>query len=110
VTNRTGDVVALDRDRRAHAVSKTVIRDLKHGARLMYCTSGAFNPNAKTPRRRLLTIPARFTRTARRWTLHVSLRPWQHVVEDTEEDSAPSCSAPRRPVSPRAFRLQELLR
>jgi hypothetical protein len=114
VTNRTGDAVALDADHRAHAVVELAIRDLKHGAGLNHCPSGSFNANAawllattlahnlirwtqllgapdtarlataKTFRRRLLTIPGRLTRTARRWTLHLPARwPWQHVYEDT---------------------------
>jgi hypothetical protein len=114
VTNRTGDAVVLDADHRAHAVIELAIRDLKHGAGLNHCPSGKFNANAawllattlahnlirwtqllgapesttltnaKTFRRRLLTIPGRLTRTARRWTLHLPARwPWQHVFEDT---------------------------
>lgn len=114
VTNRSGDAVDLDRDHRAHAVVELAIRDLKHGAGLNHCPSGSFNANAawllastlahnlvrwtqllgapdtaslanaKTFRRRLLTIPGRLTRTARRWTLHLPARwPWQHVFEDT---------------------------
>jgi hypothetical protein len=114
VTNRTGDAVMLDRDHRAHAVVELSIRDLKHGAGLNHCPSGIFNANAawllattlahnlirwtqligkidtprlanaKTFRRRLLTIPGRLTRSARRWTLHLPSRwPWQHVFEDT---------------------------
>jgi hypothetical protein len=92
------------------------IRDLKHGAGLNHWPSGVFNANAawllaatlahnlirwtqllgapdttrltnaKTFRRRLLTLPGRLTRTARRWTLHLPTRwPWQHVFEDTLE-------------------------
>ena len=114
ITNRTGDAVMLDRDHRAHAVVELAIRDLKHGAGLNHCPSGVFNANAawllattlahnlvrwtqmvgapdtaslataKTFRRRLLTIPGRLTRSARRWTLHLPTRwPWQHVFEDT---------------------------
>jgi hypothetical protein len=114
VTNRTGDAVVLDVDHRAHAVIELAIRDLKHGAGLNHCPSGVFTANAawllattlahnlirwtqllgapdmprlanaKTFRRRLLTIPGRLTRTARRWTLHLPARwPWQHVFEDT---------------------------
>ncbi len=114
VTNRPGDAVDLDRDHRAHAVVELAIRDLKHGAGLNHCPSGNFNANAawllattlahnlirwtqllgapdtaslanaKTFRRRLLTIPGRLTRTARRWTLHLPTRwPWQRVFEDT---------------------------
>jgi hypothetical protein len=114
VTNRTGDAVTLDADHRAHAVIELAIRDLKHGAGLNHCPSGVFTANAawllattlahnlirwtqllgapdtsrlanaKTFRRRLLTIPGRLTRTARRFTLHLPARwPWQHVFEDT---------------------------
>jgi hypothetical protein len=114
VTNRTGDAVTLDADHRAHAVIELAIRDLKHGAGMNHCPSGVFTANAawllaatlahnlirwtqllgapdssqltnaKAFRRRLLTIPGRLTRTARRWTLHLPARwPWQHVVEDT---------------------------
>ena len=94
-------------------MQELVIRDLKHGAGLNHCPSGIFNANAawliatslahnlarwidllgirgqhpstaKTLRRRLLTIPGRLTRTARRWALHLPARwPWQHVFEDT---------------------------
>ncbi len=114
VTNRPGDAVDLDRDHRAHAVVELTIRDLKHAAGLNHCPSGNFNANAawllattlahnlirwtqllgapdttwlanaKTLRRRLLTIPGWLTRTARRWTLHLPARwPWRHVFEDT---------------------------
>jgi hypothetical protein len=114
VTNRTGDAVTLDAEHRAHAVVELAIRDLKHGAGLNHCPSATFNANAawllattlahnltrwtqalgtpnaprianaKTFRRRLLTIPGRLTRSARRWTLHLPTRwPWQHVFEDT---------------------------
>ena len=106
VTNRTGDPVVLDADHRAHAVVELAIRDLKHGAGLVHCPSKMFNANAawllaatlahnlvrwvqllgvtsprltvaKTLRRRLLAIPGRLTRTARRWTLHLPTRwPW----------------------------------
>ncbi len=108
VTNRAGDTVALDADHRAHAVQELAIRDLKNGAGLNHCPSGVFTANGawliastlghnlvrwvallglehepltvtKTVRRRLLTIPGRLTRSARRWTLHLPARwPWQH--------------------------------
>jgi hypothetical protein len=114
VTNRIGDPVVLDQEHRAHAVVELAIRDLKHGAGLNHCPSESFNANAawllattlahnlirwtqllgapssttlanaKTFRRRLLTVPGRLTRSARRWTLHLPARwPWQHVFEDT---------------------------
>lgn len=108
VTNRHGDVVALDADHRAHAVEELVIRDLKNGAGLNHCPSGVFAANgawlvastlahniirwlallglydqrlktAKSMRRRLLHIPGRLTRTARQLTLHLPAHwPWQH--------------------------------
>ncbi len=114
VTNRQGEAVELDRDHRAHATVELSIRELKHGVGLNHCPSGQFNANAawllaatlahnlirwtqllgtidltrlrnaKTFRRRLLTLPGRLTRTARRWTLHLPARwPWEHVFEDT---------------------------
>ena len=113
VTNRDGDAVDLDVDHRAHAVVELAIRDLKHGAGLSHCPSGRFNANAawlvatmlahnvvrwvqllgvtsprlavaKTLRRRLLSLPGRITRTARRATLHLPTGwPWQAAFEDT---------------------------
>jgi len=39
----------------------------------------AGRPTARTLRRRLLAIPGRLTRNARRFTLHLPARwPWQH--------------------------------
>lgn len=113
ITNRPGDPVALDADHRAHAVVELAIRDLKHGAGLNHCPSGIFTANAawlvattlahnlirwvqllgvttpklavaKTLRRRLLSLPGRLTRSARRWTLHLPTRwPWREAFEDT---------------------------
>jgi hypothetical protein len=35
---------------------------------------------ARTTRRRLLALPGRLTRSARRWTLHLPARwPWRHA-------------------------------
>lgn len=112
VTNRTGHAVELDGDHRAHAVVELAIRDLKHGAGMNHCPSGIFTANAawlvaaslahnlvrwtqllatttpklsvaKTLRRRLLSIPGRLTRTARRWTLHLPTDwPWRHGFDD----------------------------
>jgi len=108
VTNRIGDAVALDVDHRQHAVVELAIRDLKEGAGLNHVPSGMFNANAawlvlaaiahnllrwvaclgldhhgpivaKTIRRRLITIPGRATRSARRHLLHLPRRwPWRH--------------------------------
>lgn len=106
VTDRPGDAVTLDADHRRHAVIELAIRDLKDSAGLSHCPSGVFNANAawlvlaaiahnvlrwtarlgaitdgpvvaKTLRHRLLRIPGRLTRSARRWTLHLPTRwPW----------------------------------
>ena len=107
VTNRAGDAVTLDQEHRAHAVVELAIRGLKRGAGSNHCPSGTFTANAawllaanlahnlirwtqllgapeatsltnaKTFRRRLLMVPGRLTRSARRWTLHLPSRwPW----------------------------------
>jgi Transposase DDE domain group 1 len=96
----------LDVDHRRHAVCELAIRDLKDGAGLRHCPSGVFLTNAawlvitalahnllrwvaalglgasgqvvaKTLRRRLLTLPGRLTRSARRRLLHLPTDwPW----------------------------------
>jgi hypothetical protein len=106
VTDRDGGAVVLDADHRRHAVMELAIRDLKHGAGLGHCPSGRFLANAarlviatlahnllrwvatlglghrglvaaKTLRCRLLALPGRLTRSARRWQLHLpSGWPW----------------------------------
>jgi len=106
-TNRTEPLATVEAEHRGHAVVELCIRDLKDQA-LAHFPSGKFNANsawtviaalahnllrwthvlglpghtiraARTLRRRLLTIPGRLTRTARRWTLHLPARwPWQH--------------------------------
>jgi hypothetical protein len=106
VTDRTGSVTDLDADHRRHAVCELAIRDLKHGAGLRHCPSGVFLANAawlvittlahnllrwvatiglgatdlvvtKTLRRRLLAVPGRLTRSARRRLLHLPTNwPW----------------------------------
>jgi len=98
--------IELDVWHRKHAVVELGIRDLKEGAGLEHVPSGVFNANAawlvattlshnlirwtailglqsttltvaKTIRRRLLTIPGRLTRSARRLTLHLPTDwPW----------------------------------
>ena len=106
VTDRTGPAIELDADHRRHAVIELAIRDLKAGAGLRHCPSGAFLANAawavvatlahnllrwvailglgssglvvaKTIRRRFLTLPGRLTRSARRRHLHLPTSwPW----------------------------------
>jgi Transposase DDE domain group 1 len=106
VTDRVASAVMLDADHRRHAVCELAIRDLKHGAGLRHCPSGSFLANAawlvittlahnllrwvaalglgargqvvaKTLRRRLLTLPGRLTRSARRRQLHLPIDwPW----------------------------------
>jgi hypothetical protein len=106
VTDRQDSAIALDADHRRHAVCELAIRDLKHGAGLRHCPSGSFLANAawlliaalahnllrwtatiglgtrdqlvaKTIRRRLLAVPGRLTRSARRRLLHLPTDwPW----------------------------------
>jgi hypothetical protein len=109
VTDRAGTAVELDADHRRHAVVELAIRDLKQGSGLCHCPSGVFLANAawallatlahnllrwvaalglgthgmvvaKTVRRRLLTLPGRLTRSARRWRLHLPRGwPWAEL-------------------------------
>ena len=106
ITDREGDVVALDADHRRHAVVELAIRDLKEGSGLEHCPSGDFNANAawavlasiahnlvrwvgalglelkgplvaKTIRRKFLALPGRITQSARRRHLHLPTHwPW----------------------------------
>ncbi|MDQ3769494.1 MAG: IS1380 family transposase [Actinomycetota bacterium] len=106
VTNRTEAMSEVDAEHRQHAQVELVIRDLKDQA-LAHFPSGHYSANsawtviaclahnlarwtaqlgltdptpraARTLRRRLFALPARLTRTARRWTLHLPARwPWQ---------------------------------
>ncbi|MDQ3476550.1 MAG: IS1380 family transposase [Actinomycetota bacterium] len=105
-TNRTDAISLLEAEHRQHAVVELVIRDLKDQA-LNHFPSGDINANAawtvlaciahnllrwttliglsdavvrvaRTMRRRLLRMPGRLTRTARKWTLHLPARwPWR---------------------------------
>jgi hypothetical protein len=104
VTDRTGTAVTLDADHRRHAVCERAIRDLKDGAGLRHRPAGVFLANAarlviatlahdlrrwaaaiglgacgqvvaETMRRRLLRLPGRLTRSARRRRLHLP-RDW----------------------------------
>jgi hypothetical protein len=107
VTNRVDALAVVEAEHRQHAVVELAIRDLKDQA-LAHFPSGKFMANAawtviaavahnllrwtraiglpgqtiraaRTIRRRLLSLPGRLTRTARRWTLHLPARwPWQH--------------------------------
>ena len=110
-TNRTDALVTVEAEHRQHAVVELCIRDLKDQA-LAHFPSGKFTANAawtviaclahnllrwtsvlglpdqtiraaRTVRRRLLALPGRLTRTARRWTLHLPARwPWQHAFAE----------------------------
>ncbi len=105
-TNRTESLSLVEREHRQHAVVELAICDLKDQA-LAHFPSGKFTANAawtviaalahnllrwtqkiglpdtttrtaRTLRRRLLTLPGRLTRTARRVTLHLPARwPWR---------------------------------
>jgi Transposase DDE domain group 1 len=107
ITNRTEPLEVVEAEHRQHAVVELTIRDLKDQA-LAHFPSGRFAANsawtviaclahnllrwtsaiglpgetmraARTLRRRLLRMPGRLTRRARRWTLHLPARwPWQH--------------------------------
>ena len=111
VTNRTDALATVEAEHRQHAVVELAIRDLKDQA-LAHFPSAKFTANgawtviaclahnllrwtsvlglpgqtiraARTLRRRLLTLPGRLTRTARRWTLHLPARwPWQHAFAE----------------------------
>ena len=111
LTNRTEPIEIVEAEHRQHAVVELAIRDLKDQA-LAHFPSGHYSANsawtviaclthnllrwtsllglpgrtiraARTLRRRLLTIPGRLTRNARRWTLHLPARwPWQHDFVD----------------------------
>ncbi len=106
ISNRSEPLELAEAEHREHAVIELVIRDLKDQA-LRHFPSGRFNANAawtviaclahnllrwsellgqpqaaprraKTLRRRLLQLPGRLTRSARRWTLHLPARwPWR---------------------------------
>jgi hypothetical protein len=110
-TNRTEPLTIVEAEHRQHAVVELAIRDLKDQA-LAHFPSGKFTANAawtviaciahnllrwtsvlglpgqtirvaRTLRRRLLALPGRLTRTARRWTLHLPARwPWQHAFAE----------------------------
>jgi hypothetical protein len=114
LTNRTEDMHAVDAEYRDHAVVELQIRDLKDQA-LRHFPSGSFAANAawtviaclahdlsrwvgqlglaepswraaRTIRRRLIALPGRLTRTARRFTLHLPARwPWRDAFIEAPE-------------------------
>lgn len=106
ITNRTEAIGVVEAEHRRHAVVELAIRDLKAGA-LAHFPSGDFSANSawtqlaaiahnlarwsqaigspgasprmlETFQRRLLAIPGRLTRSARKLTLHLPARwPWR---------------------------------
>ena len=108
LTNREEDMHTVDAEHRRHAEVELAIRDLKDQA-LAHFPSGSFAANAawtviaclahtmarwvgqlgledetwrtaRTIRRRLIALPGRLTRTARRFTLHLPARwPWREA-------------------------------
>jgi len=106
ITDREGDLLALEADHRRHAEIENAIRDLKYGMGLNHLPSGRFAANGawlaiqvmahnlarwtarlglgetrpvttKTLRRRLFALVGRLTRSARRLTLHLPVHwPW----------------------------------
>src|SRR4051794_12440618 len=110
-TNRTDALAVVESEHRNHAVVELCIRDLKDQA-LAHFPSSKFFANAawtviaclahnllrwtsvlglpgqtvraaRTLRRRLLALPGRLTRTARRWTLHLPARwPWRDAFAE----------------------------
>jgi hypothetical protein len=107
ITNRPGEMLALEADHRAHAEVENAIRDLKYGMGLNHLPSGRFGANGawfalnvmahnltrwamaiglgdcdpmatKTLRRRLLSLPAHLSRSGRQRTLHFPTHwPWK---------------------------------
>ena len=107
ITDRDGEILALEADHRRHAEIENAIRDLKYGVGLSHLPSGRFAANGawlavqvmahnlarwtvriglgeqivttKTLRRRFFSLAGRLTRSARRLTLHLPQRwPWQN--------------------------------
>ncbi|MGH2799533.1 MAG: IS1380 family transposase [Thermoleophilaceae bacterium] len=105
ITDREGQMLALEADHRRHAEVENTVRDLKYGVGLNHLPSGRFGANAawlalqtmahniarwtsriglgealiatKTLRRRFLALPARLARSARRLWLHLPKQwPW----------------------------------
>ncbi len=105
ITDRSGDMLSLEADHRAHAEVENTIRDLKYGMGLNHMPSGRFGANAawlalnaiahnlvrwvsrigleetlvmtRTMRRRYFSLPGRITTSARKDTLHLPTNwPW----------------------------------
>ncbi|MGH2603152.1 MAG: IS1380 family transposase [Dehalococcoidia bacterium] len=105
ITDRQGEMLALEADHRRHAEVENTIRDLKYGVGLNHLPSGRFGANAawlalqviahnlarwttrlglgeeliatKTLRRRFLGLPGRLARSARQLRLHLPKQwPW----------------------------------
>ena len=102
ITDRDGETLELEADHRRHAEVENAIRDLKYGVGLNHMPSGRFAANGawlavqvmahnlarwtariglgeqivttKTLRRRVFAMAGRFTRSARRLTLHLPRR------------------------------------
>jgi Transposase DDE domain group 1 len=110
ITDRDGELLAIEADHRRHAEIENAIRDLKFGMGLNHLPSGRFAANGawlavqviahnlarwtarlglgdgiittKTLRRRLFALVGRLTRSARRSTLHLPQRwPWRAAFE-----------------------------
>jgi Transposase DDE domain group 1 len=108
ITDRDGDMLALEADHRAHAEVENAIRDLKHNLGLNHMPSGRFGANAawlalnaiahnlvrwvsrvglqetlvmtKTMRRRYFSLPGRITTSGRKTVLHL-IREWPWAEE-----------------------------
>ena len=108
ITDREGETLEVEANRRRHAEVENAIRDLKHGVGLNHLPAGRFPANAawraiqvmahnlarwtariglgepevvttKTLRRRFFSRAGRLTRKARRLTLHLPQRwPWEN--------------------------------
>lgn len=105
LTDREGDMLALEGDHRQHAVVEDAIKELKYGVGLNHLPSGKFGANAawlalnviaynlarwlprlagwvalcvKTLRHRFLAMPGRLARSGRRLRLHLPVNwPWE---------------------------------
>ena len=110
-TDQAGDALRLEAMHRAHAGIEAVIKELKYGQGLNHWPSGRFGANAawlavnvlahnllrwlgrlalgsgwhvsaKTFRQRLLSLPGRLTRSARRIWLHLPAAwPWHDAIQ-----------------------------